>query len=259
GSVQNAVPGTAQEVVTSSAPPTANRPGNGRRAVVVAMKPQIAGRIRRHIITLLDLGCEVTVVDSTPRADVFQCVEHPQLSADAVDVRSMAVRYQARMTRKKNERQVKWDKEKKERAKASAEPVREAPEWMLQGLPGTQLLLRGWTSERGRSARESLDEVTTSVEKRWKKFVSTSRTKRDLAIRDQLKQVHLVNRFIEFWRLSPDRIAEHRPDLVVSSDLPGLVGANIAAERLGVPHLHDCHELYLESTTLRPSERRVLW
>src|SRR5699024_9148623 len=84
-------------------------------------------------------------------------------------------------------------------------------------------------------------------------------TKRDLAIRDQLKQVHLVNRFIEFWRLSPDRIAEHRPDLVVSSDLPGLVGANIAAERLGVPHLHDCHELYLESTTLRPSERRVLW
>src|SRR5699024_3005631 len=81
----------------------------------------------------------------------------------------------------------------------------------------------------------------------------------DLAIRDQLKEFHLVNRFVEFWRLSPDRIADHQPDLVVSSDLPGLVGANIAAERLGVPHLHDCHELYLESTTLRPSERRVLW
>src|SRR5699024_2428979 len=34
---------------------------------------------------------------------------------------------------------------------------------------------------------------------------------------------------------------------------------SIAARRLGVPHLHDCHELYLESTTLRPYERTVLW
>src|SRR5699024_8461049 len=82
GSAPNAVPGAAQEAVTSSG--TANRPGNGRRAVVVAMKPQIAGRIRRNIITLLDLGFEVTVVNSTPRADFFQGLEHPRLSADFV-------------------------------------------------------------------------------------------------------------------------------------------------------------------------------
>src|SRR5699024_4124711 len=115
GSVQNAVPGAAQEVVTSPAALTADRPGNGRRAVVVAMKPQIAGRIRRNIITLLDLGFEVTVVNSTPRADFFQGLEHPRLSADFVDVRSLAVQYQARMTRKKNERQVKWEDRKSTR------------------------------------------------------------------------------------------------------------------------------------------------
>lgn len=198
------------------------------------MKPQIAGRIRRNILTLLELGFEVTVVNSTPRDDFFQGLQHPLLSADFVEVRSLAVRYQARMTRKKNERQAKWDLEKKERAQKAREPVRDAPVWM------------------------KLDAAWKNADKRATKFFRTSRQKRDLTIRDQLKQVHLVNRFVEFWRLSPDRIAEHQPDLVVSSDLPGLVGANIAARRLGVPHLHDCHELYLESTTLRPYERKVL-
>lgn len=248
-----------RDIVNIPASPSADPAANGMRAVVVAMKPQIAGRIRRNIITLLELGFEVTVVNTTPRVDFFQGLEHPRLNADFVDVRSMAVRYQSRMTRKKNERQVRWDQEKKERALASREPVQEAPEWLTQGLPGTQLLQRGWTSERGRTARQAMDQMTTRADKRWRKFSSASRSKRDLAIRDQLKQVHLINRFVEFWRLSPDRIAEHRPDLVVSSDLPGLVGANIAARRLGVPHLHDCHELYLESTTLRPYERKLLW
>lgn len=256
---RGAAPYTPRDVVSIPVPRLTDAQGNGLRAVVVAMKPQIAGRIRRNISTLLDLGFEVTVVNTTPRVDFFQGLEHPRLSADFVDVRSMAVRYQARMTRKKNERQVKWDQEKKDAALAAREPARDAPEWMLQGLPGAQLLHRGWTSENGLKARQALDEATTCVDKRWTKFAGSSRSKRDLAIRDQLKQVHLINRFIEFWRLSPDRIAEHRPDLVVSSDLPGLVGANIAAKRLGVPHLHDCHELYLESTTLRPYERKVLW
>ncbi|MGP9539358.1 glycosyltransferase [Brachybacterium sp. AOP43-C2-M15] len=248
-----------QNVVSIPAPRPADRRGDGRRAVVVAMKPQIAGRIRRNILTLLDLGFEVTVVNTTPRGDFFQGLEHPQLSADFVDVRSMAVRYQSRMTRKKNERQVAWDREKKERALTVRAPAPDAPAWMTQGVPGTQLLHRGWTSETGRETRQRLDELSTRAHKRWRKLAGDSRSKRDLAIRDQLKQVHLLNRFVEFWRLSPDRIAEHHPDLVVSSDLPGLVGANIAARRLGVPHLHDCHELYLESTTLRPYERKALW
>ncbi|MGM1028347.1 MAG: glycosyltransferase [Actinomycetota bacterium] len=222
------------------------------------MKPQIAGRIRRNILTLLELGFEVTVVNSTPRADFFQGLEHPLLSADFVEVRSLAVRYQARMTRKKNERQAKWDLEKKERAQKARGPVRDAPEWMKGDLPGVEILHRAWTSENGRETKRKLDGAWKKADKRATKFLRTSRQKRDLTIRDQLKQIHLVNRFVEFWRLSPDRIAEHQPDLVVSSDLPGLVGASIAARRLGVPHLHDCHELYLESTTLRPYEKKLL-
>lgn len=233
--------------------------GKAPRAVVVAMKPQIAGRIRRNIMTLLELGFEVTVVNSTPRADFFQGLDHPNLVADFVDVRSLAVLYQARMTRKKNERAAKWDQEKKNRAVKAAEPERDAPEWMSNGVPGTEVLYRGWTSESGQDARKRLEEVWTDTDKRVTKFLNTSRQKRDLKIRDELKQVHLINRFVEFWRLSPDRIAEHKPDLIMSDDLPGLVGASIAARRLGVPHIHDCHELYLESTTLRPYERRVLW
>lgn len=249
----------AHDVVPVANPAGPALPGSGKRAVVVAMKPQIAGRIRRNIMTLLELGFEVTVVNSTPRADFFQGLTHPRLSADFIEVRSLAVRYQARMTRKKNERKALWDEQKKERALKAREPVRDAPEWMTSEIPGTQLLYRGWTSDGGREARRKLDEKWTTADKRVTKFRNTSRSKRDLKIRDQLKQVHLVNRFVEFWRLSPDRIAEHQPDLIVSSDLPGLVGANIAASRLGVPHLHDCHELYLESTTLRSYERKVLW
>lgn len=258
----------AESVISTGASPRPGRRssaavamqlGRAPRAVVVAMKPQIAGRIRRNIMTLLELGFEVTVVNSRPRADFFQGLDHPRLSADFIDVRSLAVRYQARMTRKKNERVAKWDQEKKDRALKAAEPARDAPDWMTNGLPGTGALYRGWTSESGQDARKRFEVAWTDADKHVTKLLSTSRQKRDLKIRDELKQVHLINRFVEFWRLSPDRISEHQPDLIMSDDLPGLVGASIAARRLGVPHIHDCHELYLESTSLRPYERRALW
>jgi len=73
-----------------------------------------------------------------------------------------------------------------------------------------------------------------------------------------LRPWHRTSRFFAFWRESARRGVELAPDLVVSSDLPGLVGAGRIARRLGIPHLHDCHELYLESTSFRPIERRVL-
>lgn len=228
------------------------------RVVVVAMKPQIAGRIRRNIQTLLEMGAEVIVVNSTPRDDFFQGLEHPRLSADFVDVRSLAVQYQSRMTRKKNERQASWDQQKLQQSKKALNPVPEAPEWMSRQIPGAGLVRHAWVSPAGRELRNRFQVGWDAVDTKVTRAARDARSKRDLTIRDQLKQVHLVNRFTEFWRLAPDRIAHHEPDLVVSSDLPGLVGASIAAERLGVPHLHDCHELYLESTTLRPYERKLL-
>src|SRR5699024_7828797 len=150
---------TSRAIVPTSSGQTPDLPGSGLRAVVVAMKPQIAGRIRRNILTLLELGFEVTVVNSTPRSDFFQGLEHPKLSADFIEVRSLAVRYQARMTRKKNERQAKWDREKKERAQRARVPARDAPEWMTSDvIPGTEFLYRGWTSESGREMRQRLDQ-----------------------------------------------------------------------------------------------------
>ena len=60
------------------------------------------------------------------------------------------------------------------------------------------------------------------------------------------------------WEELAERTVALRPDLVASSDLPGLVGAGRAARELGVGHFHDCHELYLESSSFRPSERAAL-
>ncbi|MFC7375100.1 glycosyltransferase [Brachybacterium sp. GCM10030268] len=229
------------------------------RVVVVAMKPQIAGRIRRNIQTLLELGAQVVVVNTTPRDDFFQGLSSPRLSSDFVDVRSLAVRYQSRMTRKKNERQAKWDLQKKGHTGAAKSPVNRVPEWTSTDLPGMDLMVRGLTAPRAQEALREVRQRWRKADKELTKFVRSTRNKRELLIRDQLKQVHLVNRFAEFWRLAPARIVGHQPDLIISSDLPGLVGASIAAQRLGVPHLHDCHELYLESTTLKPYERRLLW
>ncbi len=76
--------------------------------------------------------------------------------------------------------------------------------------------------------------------------------------KDALRPWHRTSRFFAFWRESTDRALQLAPDLVFSSDLPGLVGAGRTARRLGVPHLHDCHELYLESTSFRAVERRIL-
>jgi len=73
-----------------------------------------------------------------------------------------------------------------------------------------------------------------------------------------LRRWHRVSRFFAFWRESAARAMELSPDLIVSSDLPGLVGAGRVARRLSLPHLHDCHELYLESTFFRTTERRIL-
>ncbi len=77
-------------------------------------------------------------------------------------------------------------------------------------------------------------------------------------LKKRLRPWHRVNRFLAFWEESAERTVALRPDLVASSDLPGLVGAGRAARELGVGHFHDCHELYLESSSFRPSERAAL-
>ncbi|MCT2035905.1 glycosyltransferase [Helcobacillus massiliensis] len=229
------------------------------RVVVVAMKPQIAGRIRRNILTFLEMGAEVIVVNSRPRVDFFQGIEHPNLSADFVDVHSAAQAYQARISRKNAERRVRWARERAERAEAALVPKPIYPTWMRLPLPGMQRLRDRWVSEGAVAERKRRRQQWQEQRRAQIRWWRERRRDRQQLIRRELNRGHRVNRFFAFWAAAPDRIEYHQPDLVVSSDLPGLVGASIAAKRLGVPHLHDCHELYLESTALGPGERRVLW
>src|SRR5699024_2010322 len=122
-------------------------PGSGLRAVVVAMKPQIAGRIRRNILTLLELGFEVTVVNSTPRAGFLPVWAHPRVSAAVLGAPSGAALHQARVTRQNLQRRVKWHQQRHRRPRSAREAVREAPAWIKGNTSGAEILFRGWTSE----------------------------------------------------------------------------------------------------------------
>ena len=84
------------------------------------------------------------------------------------------------------------------------------------------------------------------------------RRQRIQRLRDRLRPWHRVTRYASFWNLSYRAALTYKPEFVASSDLPGLVGASRVARRLRVPHVHDCHELYLESTSVRPVERKLL-
>ncbi|MGH8828043.1 MAG: glycosyltransferase, partial [Jiangellaceae bacterium] len=76
--------------------------------------------------------------------------------------------------------------------------------------------------------------------------------------RSVLRPFHRYSRFLGFWKASAAAAVAENPVVVISSDLPGLVGASRAARRLRRPHMHDCHELYLESTALTRTDRYLL-
>lgn len=62
----------------------------------------------------------------------------------------------------------------------------------------------------------------------------------------------------DHWRLSQAAVEAWNPEVVHSCDLDGLVGAGRAARRLGIPHVHDCHELFLERPLYTNLERFIL-
>ncbi len=69
---------------------------------------------------------------------------------------------------------------------------------------------------------------------------------------------HRITLFSNFWDASTDIVMEWRPDVVHSCDLEGLVSARRVAKRLGVPHVHDCHELFLERLQFSWMEKVLL-
>lgn len=327
------------------------------------MKPQLRGRIRRNIVTLLELNADVTVLTIASNHDFFVGLEHPRLRAEFMEARSLYVRlseYTSRRSREKTERRRARIAGRTEGSRP-ARRVLLAPAYLVAGTllailrllaPVGRLVVRagsaagglglslvvggwrrlplrvrraGWAAARWqvrsrRRARQrwarhlrpgllgAVGHVWQPVARvlvasgrggpgrpqpatarpggfaalrrsakrrkvllarallRQRRSVARSVINRRLAVsraairrtKDLLRPWHRTSRFFAFWRETAERTAQLAPDLVVSSDLPGLVGAGRAARRLGLPHLHDCHELYLDSTSFRPLERRLL-
>lgn len=326
------------------------------RVVYFAMKPQLRGRIRRNVQTLLELGADVTVLTVASNKDFFVGLEHPRLRAEFLGARSAYVRL-SQYTSRRSLEQV-----ERRRARAAGMPTGRSTSRRLLLAPllvvgfvllGIVRILRwiarltlepcsrlfgaaairawrllpdrvrrvGWRFLRWRVRNRrrrrrfwaqrvrprlqrqqqmiarSVDRVRqlgrrpnrpddrrrrpgTSPQVAWRRRRLLARRavirrhrvagrallNRRLKVtrasvrwaKDRLRPWHRVSRFFAFWRESAERAVELAPDLVVSSDLPGLVGAGRVAHRLQLPHLHDCHELYLESTSFRASERRIL-
>lgn len=228
-----------------------------KRVVVVAMKPQIRGRIRRNVMTFLDLGAEVIIVNSRPREDFLVGLEHPNLRAEFLDPRSLSTRYTDRVAEQNRRRRARWNAEKTREAEHG---LRRRSSFWSSSLTSLALrpLTRFVTTRRGLRTHRLLLRLWRRTHRWFIRLGRGLRKERDAKIRAFLHRFHRINRFVEFWRLSSQHVHSLSPDLIVSSDLPGLVGANLAARRLRRPHLHDCHELYLESTSFRKFEKNLL-
>ena len=232
----------------------------------MTMKPRLRGRIRRTVETLLLMGFTVVFLTHTdpepirgdlshPRFEVRQIrvrswLERAQIAMSARSVRRLE-RHRARVLRRHRRRVRAWIRSDFDRPPAAAEPRRSL--WFrVRRLHRRQRLFVV------RTFRRAMRRVQRRRNAAWRRTIRSTRW--------ALRPLHRFSRFLAYWEASATLIAAERPDLVVSSDLPGLVGASRGARRIGSPHAHDCHELYLESTALsrldkflfRPFERTYM-
>lgn len=305
------------------------------RAVVVAMKPQLRGRVRRNVETLLELGLEVRVVSIRTRKEFFVGLSSPLLDARFLEARTAHARFvlwrhraerrelvrsrlrldrarrahlrRAWRLRRSPGRMVRHLVDQPVHAVSHGRPLRPFPRPVLSALVAvlvpTALVsallaalvgvlhlasttpvadarpLRAVGSRRRRhgadvvARRPSVMAVMMRFARalrpvaRWVRLTLwepaarwTARLRRWALdrVEDALRRTSRIDRFRRFWDESEAEVLDFRPDVVVSSDLPGLVGASRAARRLGVRHVHDCHELYLESTNFTWYERLLL-
>jgi len=214
------------------------------RAVVVAMKPQLRGRIRRNVQTLLEMGAEVLVITVDGGKDFRLGLDDPHLH----------VRYERPLSVLTVLGHVAGRVQGRRWAATSPTAVRTASTTVTTDDPAvprvpawTGPAVAGAPPARPVRGRPDVHVVVRLVLRRA--FGG---------LQALLRPWHRVTLWADFWRRSARSAQAWGPDLLVSSDVPGLVGAVAAARRSGVPHLHDCHELYLESTHLTPREKRLL-
>ena len=200
----------------------------GQRAVVVGMKGQMRGRFRRTVETLLDHGAVVEVVTIDSPKDFLAGFSHERLSVNRLPTLSLERALVNRLL-------TMFGRPKKYSTTIySAQPSVSVPD--------------------PRSAPPSALKEAVNKPRR---FFSPWTVLR-FAIR-YLRPYRRIYRWNVFWKESYAAIvAGPKPLAIFSCDLPGLVGASRAATELGVPLLHDCHELYLESTSITRLEKTVL-
>ncbi len=94
-----------------------------------------------------------------------------------------------------------------------------------------------WARLRLLRTRQRVKRRRTLRRQKWRRRSQERRKNRMFQLRHRVLPFHRITRWVDFWRISRAQAIEHRPDFIVSSDLPGLVGANLAAKTLGVPTL----------------------
>lgn len=289
-------------------------------AVVVAMKPQLRGRIRRNVETLLELGMRVVVVTVDTPKDFYVGLASPRLTGEFLTVRTWYARFVTWRRRDTARRQrtaaARLDRARRKHLRRAlrlrrspramvnallAQPrfriaadatVTPFPSWVIWALvlvlvPTTLVAavvygllaaagagLRalgvpampstvGRAPERlARAALRRVRPVARFVRRRvWQPCADGAARARESVldgVGERLRRVSRVESFFRFWAGSEAVVRRLAPDVVVSSDLPGLVGASRAARSLGIRQVHDCHELYLESTSFKRWEQRLL-
>lgn len=107
---------------------------------------------------------------------------------------------------------------------------------------------------RARRAGVSVDRVSgEGVNEAWREKRGALGT-----IVQWVRPLHRISVFADHWKVTERDVLEWKPDIVHTCDLDGLVGGAKAARSLGVPFVHDCHELYLERVPFTWLERELL-
>lgn len=111
-------------------------------------------------------------------------------------------------------------------------------------------------------SRRQLARVRRRVRSRGRKgtalVMSRVRPRVLESVKRALRPWHRVTLFQNFWDRSTEIVLAWEPDVVHSCDLEGLVTARRVSRRLGVPHVHDCHELFLERLQFSWIDKTVL-
>jgi glycosyltransferase involved in cell wall biosynthesis len=239
------------------------------RVAVVTMKSALRGRVRREITFLLGCGYEVMVIGRESDEDFSQGLIHPRLSSFLIAPQSIYVKARHLASRRNagsisrrptdgNSPSVQGD--------ASAEPV-DSSHRLEAAKTRRTTIVPAHEEVRENSAfyRVIIRSVRRFMRLMWRILRKARRGVRRTvrrtiqhAVRALLLPWHRISLYMDFWSKSKQAAMKWNPDLIHSCDLEGLVGGSRAATRLRVPHVHDCHELFLERTLFSNLEKKIL-